>query len=144
VDALALHDRQDPLSFRAVTRSTYKALAQADLEWNAIDLFELWDAYSIYGVLTLEACGLAPRGDGWRWIQENDLTPKGGIPLLTMGGNKARGFPLGAAGVYQAAEAVLQLRLDAGQNQVPGARRAMIQAMGGPASTVVTHIFTKG
>jgi len=143
VDALALHDRQDPLSFRAVTRSTYKAFAQADLEWNAIDLFELWDAYSIYGVLALEACGLASRGDGWRWIQENDLTPKGGIPLLTMGGNKARGFPLGAAGVYQAAEAVLQLRLDAGQNQVPDARHAMVQAMGGPASTVVTHIFTK-
>jgi acetyl-CoA C-acetyltransferase len=143
VDALALHDRPDLLAFSAVTHSTYKALAQADLEWNAIDLFELWDAFSIYGVLTLEACGLAPRGEGWRWLADNDLTPDGGLPLLTMGGNKARGFPLGAAGVYQAAEAVLQLRGQAGENQVPDARRAVVQSLGGPASTAITHILVR-
>lgn len=143
VDALALHDRPDLLAFSAVTHSTYKALAQANLEWNAVDLFELWDAFSIYGVLTLEACGLAPRGEGWRWIQDNDLTPKGGLPLLTMGGNKARGFPLGAAGLYQAAEAVLQLRGQAGEKQVPDARRAVVQALGGPASTAITHILVR-
>ena len=143
VDALALHDRPDPLAFSAVTHSTYKALAQADLEWNAVDLFELWDAFSIYGVLALEACGLAPRGEGWRWLRDNDLTPNGGLPLLTMGGNKARGFPLGAAGVYQAAEAVLQLRGQAGVNQVPDARCAVVQALGGPASTAITHILVR-
>jgi len=143
VDALSLHDRPDPLAFSAVTHSTYKALAQADLEWNAIDLFELWDAFSIYGVLALEACGLAPCGEGWRWLMDNDLTPQGGLPLLTMGGNKARGFPLGAAGVYQAAEAVLQLRGQAGENQVPDARNAVIQALGGPASTAITHILVR-
>ena len=143
VDALALHDRPDPLAFSAVTHSAYKALAQADLEWNAVDLFELWDAFSIYGVLALEACGLAPRGEGWRWIQDNDLTPNSGLPLLTMGGNKARGFPLGAAGVYQAAEAVLQLRGQSGANQVPDARRALVQALGGPASTAITHILVR-
>jgi acetyl-CoA C-acetyltransferase len=143
VDALALHDRPDLLAFNAVTHSTYKALAQASLEWNAIDLFELWDAFSIYGVLALEACGLAPRGEGWRWLNDNDLSPKGGLPLLTMGGNKARGFPLGAAGVYQAAEAVLQLRGQAGENQVPDARRAVVQSLGGPASTAITHILVR-
>jgi acetyl-CoA C-acetyltransferase len=143
VDALSLHDRPDPLAFSAVTLSAQKALAQAGLDWDGIDLFELWDAFSIYGVLAIEACGLAARGEGWRWLQENDLSPKGRLPLLTMGGNKARGFPLGAAGVYQAAEAVLQLRGEAGASQVPSARTALIQAMGGPASTVVTHILEK-
>jgi len=143
VDAMALHDRPDPLAFSAVTHSAYKALAQANLEWDAVDLFELWDAYSIFGVLALEACGLAPRGEGWRWLQENDISPKGKMPLLTMGGNKARGFPLGAAGVYQAAEAALQLRGEAGANQVPDAHTAVVQAMGGPASTVITHILAR-
>lgn len=141
IDALALHDRPDPLAFSAVTFSVQKALAQAGLGWDAIDLFELWDAFSIYGVLTVEACGLCARGEGWRWLQENDLSPNGLLPLHTMGGNKARGFPIGAAGVYQAAEAVLQLRGAAGGNQVPDARTAMIQSMGGPASTVITHIL---
>ena len=143
IDALALHDRPDPLAFSAVTLSAQKALAQAELDWDGISLFELWDAFSIFGVLTIEACGLAARGEGWRWLQDNDLSAKGRLPLLTMGGNKARGFPLAAAGVYQAAEAVLQLRGQAGSNQVRGANTALIQAMGGPASTVISHILKK-
>ena len=143
VDAMALHDRPDPLAFSAVTLSAQKVLAQAGLDWDEMDLFELWDAYSIFGILTIEACGLAARGEGWRWLRENDLSPKGHLPLLTMGGNKARGFPLAAAGVYQVAEAVLQLRGAAGANQVQGAKTALTQAMGGPASTVITHILKK-
>jgi acetyl-CoA C-acetyltransferase len=143
VDALALHDRPDPLAFSAVTLSTQKAMAQAGLDWDSIDLFELWDAFSIFGVLTIEACGLSARGEGWRWLQDNDLSANGPLPLLTMGGNKARGFPLAAAGIYQVSEAVLQLRGAAGKNQVPNASTALTQAMGGPASTVITHIFQK-
>ncbi len=143
IDALALHDRPDPLAFSAVTLSVQKALSQAGTDWDTIDLFELWDAYSIFGTLTIEACGLSARGEGWRWLQDNDLSPKGKLPLLTMGGNKARGFPLAAAGVYQAVEAVLQLRGNAGVNQVPGAKTALIQAFGGPASTVISHILCK-
>jgi acetyl-CoA C-acetyltransferase len=143
IDALALHDRPDPLAFNAAAQSLRKALQNANLDWNDVDMFELWDAASIYGVLALEACGFTARGEGWRWLQENDLSPKGKLPLLTMGGNKARGFPLGAAGVYQAVEAVMQLRGQAGENQVPEARAAILQALGGPASTAITHVFTQ-
>ena len=35
----------------------------------------------------------------------------------------------------------MQLRGEAGESQVPGARRAMIQCFGGPASTVATHLL---
>ncbi len=142
IDALALHDRPDPLVFNAAAQSARSALQHAELDWDAMDLFELWDAASIYGVLTLEACGFTARGQGWRWLQENDLSPRGKLPLLTMGGNKARGFPLGAAGMYQAVEVVQQLRGQAGENQVPDARAAILQALGGPASTAITHVFT--
>ena len=75
---------------------------------------------------------------GWRWIADN-----ANLPLVTMGGNKARGFPLGAAGVYQAVEAAMQLRGEAGENQIKGAKAAAIQAMGGPASNVITHILAR-
>jgi len=143
IDALALHDRPDALAFSAVTFSTQKALAQAGVGWKEIDLFEVWDAFSIYGLLSAEACGLAARGDGWRWMMDEDHSPTGDLPLVTMGGNKARGFPLGAAGIYQAVEAVLQLRGVAGTNQVQGAKTALIQALGGPASNVITHIFSR-
>ena len=142
IDALALHDRPDPLAFHAAALSVQKAMQQAGMQWADMDLFELWDAASIYGVLAIEACGFAPRGEGWRWLQDNDLSPQGKLPMLTMGGNKARGFPLGAAAMYQAVETVQQLRGQASENQVSGANTAILQALGGPASTAITHIFT--
>ena len=65
------------------------------------------------------------------------------LPISTFGGLKARGNPGGAAGVYQVVEAVLQLRGQAGENQVPDDLRAMVQCLGGPASTAATHILER-
>jgi len=142
VDAFSPHDRPDPLAFGAAARSAEEALSRAGMTWEEMDLFEVWDAFSIYGLLSIEACGLAPRGQAPRWLAEGDHSITGELPLLTMGGNKARGYPLGAAGLYQAAEAARQLRGEAGQCQVPAAKNAIIQALGGPAATAITHILT--
>jgi acetyl-CoA C-acetyltransferase len=143
VDALSPHDRPDILAFSAAGTSAGQALAQAGMQWADMHLFEVWDAFSIYGLLSIEACGLAPRGQAPRWLAEGDHSIHRDLPLLTMGGCKARGFPLGAAGLYQAVEAALQLRGQAGECQVPEARVAIVQALGGPAATAVTHILTR-
>ena len=142
-DTLALHDRPDPLVFHAARLSVERACRQAGIDPDQVDLFELFDAYSIYAALSLEAAGLAERGQGWRLAQDGQLGLNGALPLATFGGLKARGYPGGAAGVYQAVEAVLQLRGQAGRNQVPEARWAMIQALGGPASSAATHILER-
>lgn len=142
-DRLSLHDRTDLLAFDAARISVERACRQAGIMPEDADLFELWDGFSIYGVLSLEAACLAPRGEGWRLAQSGRLGINGDLPALTMGGQKARGNPLGAAGVYQLVEAVQQLRGQAGKNQVPGARRALVQALGGPASTAVTHVLER-
>jgi acetyl-CoA C-acetyltransferase len=60
-----------------------------------------------------------------------------------MGGMKARGFAGGASGMYQAVEAVNQFRGLAGKNQLAGAKFGLIQSLGGPASTAVSHILQK-
>jgi acetyl-CoA C-acetyltransferase len=140
-DTLALHDRPDLLSFEAARLSVERAARQAGITPGEVDLYELHDAYSIYAALSLEAAGLAERGQGWKLAQEDMLNLNGFLPISTFGGLKARGYPGGATGVYQAVEAVLQLRRQAGQNQVPQARRALVQSLGGPASTAVTHIL---
>jgi acetyl-CoA C-acetyltransferase len=139
--SVALHDRSDPLVFDAARLSVERACRQAGILPTDIDLFELYDAYSIYAVLALEAAGFAERGQGWRLIEEGKLSLTGELPISTFGGLKARGNPGGATGVYQAVEAVLQLRGEAGLNQVPEARRALIQCLGGPASVAATHVF---
>ncbi|HVU11875.1 MAG TPA: hypothetical protein VHD90_11380 [Phototrophicaceae bacterium] len=138
-DTLALHDRADLFALNAVTVSTNKALAQASIERGAINLFELHDAFTILSVLTLEAAGFAARGEGWKLASQIGLD--GTLPISTFGGLKSRGNPVGATGIYQAVEAVLQLRGQAGANQVANARTAMIQSVGGLASSVVTHIL---
>lgn len=140
-DTLALHDRKDLLAFECCKISAEKALERAGLTRDQMDFFEYHDTFSIYAALALEAVGYAERGLGWKLAENSDISLKGRLPCATMGGLKARGFPGGATGVYQAVEATLQLRGEAGAVQVQGAAHGLIQSVGGPASTVVTHVL---
>jgi len=143
VDSLSIHDRRDPLQFEAVTASTERACRQAGILPTDVNLFELCDAFSIYALLSLEAAGYAKRGQGWKLVQSGELCLTGKLPVMTMGGLKGRGNPLGATGVYQVIEAVTQLRGLAGKGQIPNARLAMVQSLGGPASTAITHVLER-
>jgi len=142
-DTLALHDRADLLWFAAAQLSVEQALKKAGLSHAQIDLFEYHDAFTIYAALSLEAAGFAARGAGWKLAQDGAIGLKGTIPCGTLGGLKARGNPGGATGVYQAVEAALQLQGRAGVNQLPDPKHALIQSLGGPASTAVTHILER-
>lgn len=142
-DTLALHDRPDPLNFQAARLSAERALRQAGILPSDIDFFELFDAYSIYAALSLEAAGFAERGLGWQLAQDGAINLDGLLPISTFGGLKARGNPGGASGIYQVVEAVTQLRGKAGDNQVKDARRAMVQCLGGPAATAATHVLER-
>jgi acetyl-CoA C-acetyltransferase len=140
-DTLTLHDRTDMMALKAAALSANKAYQQAKVKLGDIHLFELHDAFTILSALTLEATGFAERGGGWKLAQDNIIGLHGTLPISTFGGLKARGNPVGATGIYQAVEACLQLRGMAGTNQVPNARIAMIQNLGGLGSTAITHIL---
>lgn len=142
-DTLALHDRPNPLVFSAARLSIERACAQAGLMPKDVDLFELFDAFSVYSALSMEAAGLSALGEGWTWAQNGAIQLTGEMPIATLGGLKARGFPGGATGAYQAVEAILQLRGQAGGAQVQGAKTAMVQSLGGPAATAVTHVLRR-
>jgi len=141
-DALSLAERKDPLWLAAAEKSAHKAYAQARVKPAEIDLFELHDAYTILSTLALEAAGFAERGRGAYLSRDGDITPRGRVPVSTMGGLKARGHPVGATGVYQAVEIAQQLRGQAGKNQVANARVGMAQSLGGIGATAITHILT--
>jgi acetyl-CoA C-acetyltransferase len=140
-DALSLHDRADLLVLRAAHESSRKALGQAGLSPEDIDLFELHDSFTVMAALALEACGFASRGAGTQLANEQAIGLKGSIPIATFGGLKARGHAGGASGIYQAVEAALQLRAEAGDNQVSGAKVSMIQSIGGLGGTAITHVL---
>jgi acetyl-CoA C-acetyltransferase len=134
-------DREDPLYLFAAAHSAHEAFRKANVHRNDVDLFEVHDAFSIMACLLLEAVGFAERGEGWRLAAEHKISLRGPLPISTFGGLKARGHPIGATALYQTCEIVLQLIEQAGRNQVKNARVALLQSVGGAASTVLTHIF---
>lgn len=138
---LAVHDRQDPLFFEAAAVSVRQACLKANIPLANIDFFEYSDNSTLHALLSLEAAGFAPRGQAWKLAMDASLTLQGSLPVATMGGHMGRGFPLGASGVYQAVEACLQLRGEAGANQISHARYGMIQSLAGTGSAAVTHIL---
>jgi acetyl-CoA C-acetyltransferase len=109
-----------------------------------IDLFEVHDAFTIMAALSLEACGFAARGQGPRLGLDGEILLSGRIPIATRGGLKARGHPVGATGMYQIVEVIQQLRGEAGETQVEGARVGMAQNIGGSGSNILTHILRSG
>ena len=141
VDTLSIHDRHNPLVWDASRISIERACRSAGIMPRDVDFFEYHDATSLHAALSLEAGGFASQGQGWMLAKEDVIGLQGQIPVATFGGLKARGFPIGAAGVYQAVEAAIQLRGEAGPNQVQGAKLGMIQSLGGMGATAVTHVL---
>jgi acetyl-CoA C-acetyltransferase len=139
--SIAVHDRRDPLWLRAAERSAKQAYRQAGVGPQAVDFFELHDAFSIMSALSLEASGFAERGQGPRLGLDGDIQIGGRFPITTRGGLKARGHPVGATGMYQIVEVVEQLRGQCGTTQVEGAKIGMAQNIGGSGATILTHIL---
>jgi acetyl-CoA C-acetyltransferase len=143
-DTISIHNRRDALWLSAAERSARQAYDMAGIEPDEIDLFEAHDAFTIMAALSLEATGFAERGQGPRLGLDGEICLKGRIPISTRGGLKARGHPVGATGMYQIVEVVQQLRGQAGETQVDGARIGMAQNIGGSGSNILTHILKVG
>lgn len=140
-DTIALAGRKSFMSLECAARSAEIAYRESKTTPKEMDLFEAHDAFTIMSALSLEACGFARQGEALRLAQEGAFGLKGELPISTFGGLKARGHPVGASGAYQIVEAALQLRGEAGANQVPHAKRAITQSIGGHGSVIVTHIL---
>lgn len=112
-------------------RAAEKAYRQAGLGPEDLDVVELHDAFTIAEIMHYEGLGLCPPGEGSRLIREGATELGGKIPVNPSGGLLSRGHPVGATGVAQIVEIVEQLRGEAGQRQVQGARVGLAHCMGG-------------
>ncbi|MHA1769828.1 MAG: thiolase domain-containing protein [Candidatus Thorarchaeota archaeon] len=140
-DTLALHNRKSITQMDAVIRSTRSSLKEAKLTINDIDVFELHDSFTIGEIILTEDVGIAKKGEGGKALDEGITEIGGKFPVNTSGGLKARGHPVGATGVAQIVELVLQLRGDAEKRQVDGAEKAMAVNIGGTGATSIVHIL---
>ena len=138
---LTLHDRKDITTIESTKVASRKAYEMAGVTTKDIDLTEVHDCFSINGLLAVEDLGFAEKGKGGIAIEEGQTEIDGDFPINTSGGLKARGHPLGATGIAQAAEVVWQLRGEAGGRQVDGAEIGMTHNIGGTGGTAAVHIF---
>ncbi|MQA81244.1 MAG: thiolase family protein [Streptosporangiales bacterium] len=96
-----------------------------------LDCLEVHDAAASAELLIYEQLGLAKQGDGPALIRDGTTCLGGRVPVNTGGGLLARGHPIGATGLGQVVEAVMQLRGTAGRRQVPAPRVALTHNAGG-------------
>ena len=117
-----------------VRRAADEAFAAAGVEPADVDVLEVHDAFTIGEIVTLEALGLCKPGEGADLAVSGHTALGGRQPVNPSGGLLSRGHPLGATGLAQLAEIVWQLRGEAGDRQVPGARLGLVETLGGAAS----------
>jgi acetyl-CoA acyltransferase len=107
------------------------AYEMADLGPQDISLAELHDATAPAELVLYEEMGFCPRGEGGRFIDDGETAFGGRIPVNTSGGLIAKGHPIGATGTAQLYEIFLQLRGEAGERQVSGAKVGLTENGGG-------------
>jgi acetyl-CoA C-acetyltransferase len=140
-DALALHQREDISTLRAIEVSGEKAFKQAGLKPEDIDIAEVHDCFTIAEICALEALGFVEKGKGGEFTEKGETSLDGKLPVNTSGGLKSKGHPVGATGVAQVIEIVHQLRGNAGKRQIKGAKVGLTQNMGGSGASSVVHIL---
>ncbi|MET3951379.1 acetyl-CoA acetyltransferase [Arthrobacter sp. UYEF36] len=124
-------ERRDPTAFNATRASWQRALGMAGVGLEELDFAEVHDCFTIAELLMYEAMGLTEPGQGARAVEEGWVFKDGKLPINVSGGLKAKGHPVGATGVSQHVIAAMQLTGTAGGMQLPTARRAAVQNMGG-------------
>jgi acetyl-CoA acetyltransferase len=115
-----------------------KVYDQAGIGPDDIDVIELHDCFSANELLTYEALGLCPEGDGGKLVDAGDTTYGGRWVVNPSGGLISKGHPLGATGLAQCSELTWQLRGTAQKRQVDGARVALQHNIGLGGAVVVT------
>lgn len=96
------------------------AFEMAGLGPSDIDVAQVQDTESGAEVMHMAECGLCADGEQEELIASGATEIGGRLPINTDGGCIANGEPIGASGLRQVYENVLQLRGDAGEHQVPG------------------------
>ncbi len=132
------------LTTSPLTASIDRAYSQAGITADDIDVWNLYDCYSILLAITVEDAGLCPKGKGGPFLAEHDLRFDGEYALNPHGGQLSCGQADLAGGMSHIVEAVRQLRGAAGARQVPAAELALVTGNGATMSEACALVLRGG
>lgn len=139
-------DPADPTKLQTMKAAIDKALNMADITKDDIATVETHDCFSVAGIMSIEALGLADHGQGPDFVLDGHTARDGKVPYNTTGGLIGWGHPTGATGVHMAVTIWEQLTGNAGKAQIkiPADRPyGMSVNMGGDDKTVMVVIYKK-
>ena len=134
--------QMEDLTVSAGARTGAEAFGMAGIKPSDVDVLEPYDSFTITVLLALEDLGFCKKGEGGAFVASGALRPGGALPSLTSGGGLSYNHP-GALGLLLMIEAVRQLRGEAGERQVPGAKIAVAHGVGGLFSTAGTVVMAR-
>ena len=126
------------VGFEMSEQAASRALKEAELSIDDVDVIELHDCFSANELITYEALGLAPEGEGHKLVDEEATTYGGKVVVNPSGGLISKGHPLGATGLAQCSELTWQLRGTADKRQVDGAKIGLQHNIGLGGACVVS------
>ncbi|HLX41988.1 MAG TPA: thiolase domain-containing protein [Bryobacteraceae bacterium] len=140
-DHVALDEKDDITTFRAVTAAGQKAYKMAGVTPQDIQFAEVHDCFTIAEIIATEDLGFVKKGDGGPYALQGCTALTGPRPINTSGGLKSKGHPVGATGVGQICDLVIQMRGEAGERQIERHSLGLAQNLGGSGATAVVTIL---
>ena len=140
-DVFALDEKDDITTFRAVQAAAGKAYKMAGVAASDIQFAEVHDCFTIAEIVAIEDLGFVKKGQGGPYTLEGRTCINGERPVNTSGGLKSKGHPVGATGVGQICDIVLQLRGEAGERQIRNHTLGVAQNLGGSGATCVVSVL---
>jgi acetyl-CoA C-acetyltransferase len=107
-----------------------------------IDCAEIYVPFSWFEAMWMENLGFAPENEGWKMVYEGATALDGDLPV-NMSGGVLSSNAIGASGLIRYAEAAMQIRGQAGEHQVEGARKTLGHAYGGGSQYFSMCLFGK-
>jgi acetyl-CoA acetyltransferase len=133
--------QMEDMTVSPAERSGPDAFAQAGITHKDVDVLEIYDAFTIMALMTLEALGFCARGEGGPFVADGKLAYDGALPTNTDGGGLSSNHP-GMRGIFLLIEATRQLRGES-TAQVPDAKIAVCNATGGYMSHCSTVVLAR-
>lgn len=124
-------DQVSPLAGQQCAADVYRQAGITEPR-KQVDVIEMYVPFSWYEPMWLENLGFAAEGDGWKLTESGVTQMEGDLPVNCSGGVLSTN-PIGASGMLRFGEAALQVRGQAGEHQIDGARVAVGHAYGGAA-----------
>jgi len=137
---------EDPTWLETTARAVKKALEYAGIPLQELGTVECHDCFTISGLLSIEAIGLAGKGEGADYVLAGNTSRQGTLPVNTSGGLIGWGHPTGGTGVRQAVTIWQQLAGKAGNWQIPispDRPYALSVNMGGNDKTVTAIVYRR-